>query len=535
MSDRSARRQTLTEPITRRRMIAGLVGLAGVAKLTEIAGGRQSTPISTAPYGRPIVSLDRMPGFDAARDSAIETAWLSTLIYDSPFHLNTEGEIRGGVVINWKVSADGLQIDLLVRPDAVFSDGMLVTAADVAASIERCRSVGTVGGGSPNWDRIAGVETIEGAMVRISLTQPDVTILSSLASARAPVVPRHWGDREWSGTREGMPPGSGPFTLAAVDEQRITLDRHPGYRQMGRPHLTGVVVTGRSETVPRATELVTGAVDLVVDASLLDIPTLRDDPNLTLVGGWTNRLCFLAVNHRHGTLRDRSLRLLVSSAIDRAALLDAAVASEGEPATGLFPEDSWVRDGEPLPEGPRLSPEQIRAELLSLGFPTGLPLHLVADEADASLANACILLQEQFAHAGIALTLDLLNQEGLAAAMREGSWDMLAMYSDFWRDPDELLRPLLRGDGDANLGGYHSDRVTSLIDRATTTPDRPLRAQLYQVLQEIVRDEVLVIPLFFPAYYDAMTRRITGYVPYPPVTALAMRQVRMEPPDPRAS
>lgn len=516
--------------ITRRGLVSGVVGLAAFARSAGGAHGHQSTPASMDPFGTPIVSLQRLPGFDVVRNPDMETAWLSTLIYDTPLQVDVEGSIHSGLVVSWSTPEDGLWIDLQVRFDALFSDATPVTAADVAASLERCRSVAPSGHNGRRWERIDRIEALAGGVVRITLSEPDVTILPSLASARAPVVPRHWADREWSGAPEGMPPGSGPFTLIAADERRIALDRHPGYWQVGRPHLSSIVITGGSETVSRTTELVTGAVDFVVDAPLLDIPTLRDDPNLTLVGGPANRLCLLTANLGNGTLQDRYVRSLVLGAVDRVALLDAAVASQGEAATGLFPKASWVQEETEL-DVASVSPEEIRAELAALGYLGGLPLRLIADEADASLANASILLQEQFAFAGIAVTLDLLAGEEMPAVLREGAWDLLAMYSDFWRDPHELVQPLLRANGHANLAGYRSERVDNLIDRAATSRDPRQRSELYQRLQAIVLADVPIIPLFFPAYYDVMTRRLTDYVAYPPVTALAMRQARLQPPD----
>ena len=514
---------------SRRGFFSGLAGISGAASLVRRAGGREATPPSTAPYGVPVVSLARIPGFDPMSDATMETAWLGTLTHESPLHLDANGNLRSGVVIDWNVSADGLQVDLRVRPDALFADGTLVTARDVMASLERCRVLASGEFAGP-WDRLARIDVVEDATVRLSLIHPDVTVLASLASARAPIVPQQWVDRDWGDTPDRLPPGSGPFVLTGVEDRRILLDRHPAYRQVGRPHLAGVVVTASAETVPRATELVTGTVDVVVGAPLLDIPTLRDDPNLTLVGGPANRLCLLSVNLREGPLGDRRLRSLVFEVIDRPALLAAAVASEGEPAIGVFPEGAWIQDGIEL-DVTRRAPDDVRAELAADGHVAGLRMRLIADARDASIANTCVLLQEQLAHAGIAVILDLLPPEEVPRVVREEPWDLLAMYSDFWRDPDELIRPLLHANGHANLGDYRSDRVSSLIDLAITTRNSRQRAQLYRVIQQIVRAEVSIIPLFFPAYYDAMTNRIGPYDAYPPVTGLAMRQVRMKPPD----
>jgi len=310
--------------------------------------------------------------------------------------------------------------------------------------------------------------------------------------------------------------------------EEFTLGRNPGFYQVGRPKLEGLTIRGASDSAWRATEFVTSDVDVLIDAPLLDVPLLRVDPRITLEGGAGNRLCLLSVNAARPNLRSREIRQLIANAIDRPALVDAATASEATPTGSLFPEDHWAAS-EIAPE--RLSPDAVRAALTERGFFGGLPLRMITTESDASLANTCVLLQDQLAHAGIALTLDLLDGAELSRTFEQGDWDLFAMYSSAWRDPHELLRPLLHSDGDLNLGKYSSARMDFLTDAAATLNNEPRRGQYYRLAQDIVSADVPIIPLYIPNYYDAMSRSLRNYEAYPPVSANGFRQVWMEPPE----
>lgn len=515
--------------LTRRALIGGALGLAGAAALSELprGGANQSEPGPLVPFGRPIVSLAHLPRLDAVTDASAETAWLSTLMYDSPLSIGVDGNLRGGIAIGWSIREDGLLIELAIRRDALFAGGGPVTAVDVAASIERAWRGQSEAVESWRWERIGRVKAVGEERVLIHLREPDVTMLWSLASERVPVVPAAWIERGWDPATGQVPPGSGAFQLSGITADELTLVRHPGFWQVGRPRLEGLAIRGAPNSLLRATGFVTSEIDVLIDAPLLDVPLLRVDPRVTLEGGPGNRLCLLAVNMAGLDLREREIRQLIASGIDRPALVEAATASEAAPTGLLLPEDHWAATGS---EPERRSPDEIRVALTGRGFFGGLPLRLITTEADASLANACVLLQEQLAYAGIALTLDLLDDSELARGLEQGDWDLHALYSSAWRDPHELLRPLLHSDGSLNRGGYASARMDFLLDRGATLAVEQQRAGYYRLAQDIALTDVPVIPLFIPNYYDAMSRSLRNYEVFPPVSARGFRQVWMEPP-----
>jgi peptide/nickel transport system substrate-binding protein len=156
-------------------------------------------------------------------------------------------------------------------------------------------------------------------------------------------------------------------------------------------------------------------------------------------------------------------------------------------------------------------------------------LRLIADDSDATLANTAVVLQDQLAYAGIALGVEPLDAQELADETAAGAFDLLVTYTPPWRDPHELVRPLLASDGVQNHAGYASPRVDALIRNATLTNDQEQRADRYARLQERVLEDMPVIVLFRPFAFDAMTSRLTNYGLYPPVTSRGLASAVLNP------
>jgi ABC-type transport system substrate-binding protein len=164
----------------------------------------------------------------------------------------------------------------------------------------------------------------------------------------------------------------------------------------------------------------------------------------------------------------------------------------------------------------------------SVSFP-GIELRLVAPAGDASLANACVTLQEQFAWAGFALALDLLDEGEMVQELHAGTWDLMIETLPWWHDPHELIWPLLTTDGPANRGGFSSSRLDYLAALASRARGVTERASLYQSIQELVTSETPLVPLYFGHYYDAMTTNVIDYLAHPPESAAAMARASMKP------
>lgn len=217
-------------------------------------------------------------------------------------------------------------------------------------------------------------------------------------------------------------------------------------------------------------------------------------------------------------LNDVRVRRLVASSIDRESLVASATAGTARAAGWLFPPEHWAGplDAD-LPE--QVPPIDIRDRFAALGLLPGWSLRLICPERQPGLANAAILLQEQFANAGIALTVDLLGPASMQQAMTDGDFGLAMVYLPLWIDPHEVAYPWLHAEGRRNISAYSSARMdrTLGLARGSDSPDQ--RGALYRDVQRLVSSEAPLIPLFATPWFDGVKSRINGYDRGLPMTA----------------
>lgn len=139
----------------------------------------------------------------------------------------------------------GLTYKFTLRPDIHFSNGQLLTTADVTASIRRIFKVGSPTAGS-FYSAIVGAEaclhapatcTLKGGLeedpirrtVTFHLTKPDTEFLQKLAFTHAVILPANTPEHDVGNTPI---PSTGPYTITSYDPNKsLRLSRNPAFRQ----------------------------------------------------------------------------------------------------------------------------------------------------------------------------------------------------------------------------------------------------------------------------------------------------------------
>lgn len=492
--------------------------LAGGLAVASTRAGRAQTPVPIPNIPLVRIAVSRLPeNLEPAGTAYPDHQWLHTLALDSPNRWNANGMVLGAIMQRMSTTEYDEEFDLVVRPGALFHTGRPVNADDVRYSLERIRNGG--GSGMHAWrlEHVRSLQTVDPATLRVTLERPDSSLSASLAHQAFGILPAGTDPVDING-------GTGPFALSDRDDGQMLYERNQYFWQLARPRIDALQVLPIEDDARRATAIPRGEIDILPNVPLLDIPMLRDDPSVYLAGGPSNRVCLLQVNLQSPALRDARVRRLISRAIDRERLVGVATAGQATPTSLLFPADSWVGGG--VEEVDALSAESIRDELRLLGIPTDLRLRLLTNNADATLANTAIVLQEQLASCGIALSVDLLEDADLEEAIRLRDYDIVAAYTEPWRDPHELVRPLLGADGVRNLSGYDDEQVETLIRGGILREDRAFRQGRYALIEAAVQEDVPVIVLFHPYSFDAVSAQVAGYTTLPPVTSRGLLTVQ---------
>jgi peptide/nickel transport system substrate-binding protein len=137
---------------------------------------------------------------------------------------------------SWQVSADGLTCTFKLRPGVRWHDGQPFTSRDVAFSFERMKAAHPRG--RITFGKVAAIDTPDDLTVILRLSQPAPYLITALASAESPMVPRHI----FEGVDPmGAPPdraiiGTGPFRFVRWDRGNIVvLERNPDYWNKASP------------------------------------------------------------------------------------------------------------------------------------------------------------------------------------------------------------------------------------------------------------------------------------------------------------
>lgn len=443
--------------------------------------------------------------------------WIGSLLADAPLRWTPSGVLTPGIVSASLLPGDDRTWELMVRPDAMFPGGRLIRSTDIAETILRAGRLAADHPGAWRLEHVAEISTPDPARVWIRLTRPDASIPATLAAPCMGILPAG----ETSITLRGA---SGPYIVRSASGSMLSMIRHQSYWQIGRPGIALLQANAVENTTERITQVSTGVFDIVPNVSLLDVATLKESPDVKLVGGDTNILCMLQLNLARDVLADVRLRRILARAIDRSGVIRTAINGEGTAASALFQETSWVQSDVDVP--PSLPPAEARAQLETLGVQTDLRLNLIAENADSELANVAVVLQNQLAYCGVAVDLELLDDPEWTRRVADRDYDMVLQTSPPWRDPHELVRPLLHSTGQRNGSGYRSPFVDYLIDQGIRVDDQAARQLRYERIAVHVVNDVPIIPLYRPRAWDAYSVDLENVVAYPPYTSAGVLGAR---------
>src|SRR5690606_12134210 len=149
-------------------------------------------------------------GLDPHTQTAFASFRLLELIYEPLVILDSELNVVPGLAESWEFNEDATQLTFALRSGVTFHDGSDMTAADVQASMERILDEETAAAARANYLSIESIDTPDDLTVVFNLSQPDVPLLSALATVNAAIVPSEMIE---SGDFASTAIGTGPFKL----------------------------------------------------------------------------------------------------------------------------------------------------------------------------------------------------------------------------------------------------------------------------------------------------------------------------------
>jgi peptide/nickel transport system substrate-binding protein len=437
-------------------------------------------------------------------------------IYDHLVEFGADGGIIPGLAERWEFSDDGQVVTFWMREGITFHDGNVCDAEAVKFSLERVMDEELA---SPNRqkyvDILDAIVVVNATTLELHLTAPSAAFLPLyiIASAACPVSPAAvaaWGDDFGF-----HPVGTGPFVF---DEYRpdeyVRLVRYDGFWGE-QPELAGMIFKAVPEPLARVIELQTGAVDLILEVPVEEMPRLQSDPGITVQSDPMSSVRGLWFNHGSSALTDVRVRLALAMALDMNDIFQAFLEGFAVQADSLVPMGGWAHDGTLT-----AYPYDVAGAMTLLADAgwtdtngdgildrDGSDFHLVIISPegrylmDEEISNAAAY---QWGELGIDVELQVLKSTTWVAQMKAEEFDVnfLGFAKDI-PEPALFLDPLVRTGGRSNFFGYSNPSLDVLIDAGGATFDQEERTVIYHQAQQLMRDDVTFLPIYNDIGYIA--------------------------------
>ncbi|KKM08836.1 ABC transporter substrate-binding protein [Clostridiales bacterium PH28_bin88] len=464
-------------------------------------------------------------GLDPAYVDDGESAKVIVNIYENLVQYKPNStDIEPGLATEWSSSEDGKVWTFKLRQGVKFHDGTPFNAQAVKFSVER-QLPPNLNDDMPyatfTFGPVDKVEAADEYTVKFYLKEPYAPFLANLAmSLSAPIVSPA-AVQKFGADFNQNPVGTGPFKFVKWEkDQQIVLEANKDYWGE-KPKVDKVVFKVTKENSVRASELISGAVDIIDGVDPNDVKKLEDSGlkvlkapgmNINYMGFFTHKKPF----------NDPKLRQAVSMAVNRKDLVDFLYQGMAKLANGPLPDfmPGYAADLKPY----EYNPEDAKKLMAEAGYPNGMkvkmityvnprPYNAVGGEKLAAAIQADLL------KIGIQTEIVPYQWVEYKQAVKQGEGDLF-FYG--WigdnGDPDNFLYALLSSfeiESTLNSAKYSNKQVDDLLVQAQRTSKPEERNKLYHQAQEIILQDAPWVFISHGVDMAATTKNISGYQLHP--------------------
>ncbi|NPV67362.1 MAG: hypothetical protein HPY64_09490 [Anaerolineae bacterium] len=515
-------------------------------------GGREETFIYSSSYD--MTTLNPILMTDGGSFDVAQFIWAGLFNVDPMTGLPVPG------LASWEISEDGLTYTFTIRDDAVWSDGVPITAQDVKFTYDAVASDAVQSPRKSDIESIAAVNVINDKTFEVVLKEVNCTIWNNLAGALNSPLPSHkyapdFSDIMTSEFNTNPDIASGPYILEEHQADEYTrLRANPNY-YLGEPQIPYVIVRVMPDKAVQNQALVAGEIDyaFMYPDELAQLPSLEglntfsfplhNTPILVLNWGDPNdpQPAWDAEGNRidqpkHPILSDVRVRQAIAMGYDKDAIL--ATLGEGNGVrliSSIIPTITWAFNTELTPWP--YDPDRARELLAEAGWADTdgdgildkdgkpLELELLSSPLTDLWENIALVAQDQLSQLGMKITVTTLEWGAfLNDRLLPQKFDMLVVGFGGGSppDPNAIANALMYSKNDIpgsgfDIASYVNPEVDDLLVRGRTVPGCSVedRTPIYWELQRITQQEVAYDFTVTPNQVHVYSARIQNVQPGP--------------------
>ncbi len=456
-------------------------------------------------------------------------------IFESLVDTNENQQLGPGLAVSWKPINDTTW-EFKLRQGVKFHDGTPFTADDVLFTFERAPNVEASPSSFALYTKGKTLKKIDDYTIHI-MTEKPYPLMPNDVSTIYIISKKHGQGAKTGDYNSGKATiGTGKFKFAEwVPGDRLVLEKNSAYWGE-KAQFDRVVFKPIKSDPARVAALLAGDVDMIDVVPTADLPRLKENPNVVLSQGVSNRVIYLHLDQFRdespfitGTgdknpLKDQRVRKAISKAINRPAIVELVMEGVALPAGQLLPEGFFGVSPTIKPE--KYDPEGAKQLLAEAGYPNGFGLTLHGpNDRYINDAKICQAIGQMLARVGIDTKVETMSKSVFFSKASQGGPDKTPAFSFIlvgWGsgtgEASSPLKSLLhtydkeRGLGASNRGRYSNAEMDKLVQQALATVDDAKREKLLQQATEIAIEDLGIIPLHYQVNVWA-TRKGLAYTP----------------------
>ena len=442
-----------------------------------------------------------------------------------------------GTAESWSISDDGKEYVFNINKNAKWSNGESVTADDFVWSWKRILTA-SLGSQYPDmlyylegayeyhngliddFDQV-GVKSIDEHTLQVNLKNPTPFFLGLLSHYSTWPVHKDTvlkfgdiDDRNGEWTRPGNFVCNGPFQLKTWElNNKIVVEKNPHYYDASMVRLNEIHYYPVSNVMTEDRMFRAGQLHLTSTLPSQKCPIyIEENPNLRIdpyMGTY-----FYRINTENEVLKDIKVRKALAYSIDRQLLVDKVTKCGQIPAYSFTP--PGTNGYQPTTEIP-FDPVLAKSLLDEAGFSEENPFPKLeilfnTNEDHRKLALAI----QQMWQINLGIEVELVNQDWKVYLNREMIGDFQISRAGWigdYEDPNTFL-DLMRPNRGNNKTGWKNIEYDALVEKANTINNQAERYELLYKAEEILIENMPVIPLYTYVRAYQLSPDVKGFSPH---------------------
>ncbi|MHB1005706.1 MAG: ABC transporter substrate-binding protein [Chloroflexota bacterium] len=388
-----------------------------------------------------------------------------------------------------------------LRQGVKFHNGREMVADDVKFSIDRIKQIGTKGKYGSYIVDVASVDVLGKYQVKLNLTATSGPLLDNLTYCS--IMPPEASDGE---KQSKQPIGAGPYKFVErVPNRYIKFVKNPDYWRKPQNYPDELTFVPAVEEQTALASIKSGQIDFLDQIALKYATELESSPDVKLIEPYPGSASYTwtLMKNTAKPFDDVNMRMAVSYAIDRAAILKAVYFGHGEASWNVFPSKHWAFDASI--KGPELNLDQAKKYLAAAKYGGEEIVYDIFTTAE--YPQMAQIIQANLKAAG--MNIKIVQSEfavWIQKVYQQHNFQIAQTAVVREWDADGLAISCLYTKGSNNPGEYSSKDMDAAFDRGRQTTILDDRKKAYSDVQKIYAQD--------QPHVKAVSRNIPGaYLP----------------------